>query len=155
MSKSTNNTTGTSLAPTTLLERVKAFLNLGDDGKIASFYDKLVKQFKRDIKSVEASIQIAISNFEQVTDQYTDDIADANEAVEAAWLNVTAANVATNEQQAAFIEPYMDNVVRAEAKVKRIQATYDAAKAAHNKEIEAANAKVAQGNARIAYILGQ
>ena len=155
MSSKSTNTTGASLTPTTILDRVKAFLKLGDDGKIASFYQKLEKQFRRDIKNVEAAIQIAISNFEQVTDKYVDDLADANEAVDNAWLAITAENVATNEDQTEFMVYYMGNIERAERAAKAIQQTYDEAKAVHDKLIEKENARIAVANARIAYILGQ
>ena len=46
-----------SKTPTTLAEQVRAFLNLGDEGKVQSFFDRELKKVERSIKGNEKKIE--------------------------------------------------------------------------------------------------
>lgn len=143
-----------SKAPKTIIEKVTAFLKLGNDGKIASFYERLRKTIERDIKTLQTSRTLLVSNFEQVTDKYQDNLQDAQEAVEAAWMNITPEQVATNQLQEQFMEQYLQGVSTAEAKVEAIERKYTEDSEAHAKELSVIDNKIAKAQARLAVIVG-
>lgn len=143
-----------SKTPKTIAEKVIAFLKLGPDGKMLSFFDRLKKTIERDIRTLETSRTLLVSNFEQVTDKYQDDLQDAQEAVEAAWMNISPEQVATNQLQEQFMSTYLDGVTEAEARANFIQETYDSRLEAHNQQLSEIDGNIARAEARLAVIVG-
>lgn len=143
-----------SKAPKTIIEKVTAFLKLGNDGKIASFYDRLKRTIERDIKTMQTSRSLLVSNFEQVTDKYQDDLQDAQEAVDSAWMNITPEQVATNQLQEQFMSTYLDGISSAEARVEQIKKAYNVKLEAHNQELSEIDNRIANAQARLNIIVG-
>lgn len=146
--------TKNSKTPQTIVEKVKAFLKLGDDGKLQSFYDRLRKTIQRDVKTLETSRALLVSNFERTSDEFNDKIEDAREAVEAAWMNITPENVATNALQESFMVTYLQGIETAENTLGLIEERFKASVAAHESELEAIDKKIAKGNSRLETLVG-
>ena len=112
---STKNST-----PKSMFDKVAAFLKLGPDGKLQSFYTRLQRTIEQDIKKLTTSRNLLVSNFQETTEQYQYDLQDATEAVDSAWMNVVPEQVATNELQAEFMQLYLNGISRAENKITHL-----------------------------------
>ena len=147
---STKNST-----PKSMYEKVAAFLKLGDDGKLQSFYSRLQRTIEQDIKKQRTSRNILESNFAETTEQIGYDLADAKEAVDSAWMNVTAEQVATNELQAQFMHTYLEGISRAEARVTAIENELKFATEAHEQALKTIDDKIARYNSLLVRVTGQ
>lgn len=147
---STKNST-----PKSMFAKVAAFLKLGDEGKLQSFYTRLQRTVEQDIKKLTTSRGILVSNFQEATEQYQYDLQDATEAVDSAWMNVTPEQVATNELQADFMQTYLNGVSRAEAKVTALENQRKAAEEAHASALQAIDDKIAAANKLLVRITGE
>ena len=141
--------------PKSMFEKVVAFLKLGPDGKLQSFYTRLQRTVEQDIKRLNTSRSILVSNFQESTEQYQYDLQDAQEAVDAAWMNVTPEQVATNELQAQFMQTYLDNISRAESKVTSLESLRDSAVEAYNNALKQIDDKIAAANRLLVRITGE
>ena len=84
-------------------------------------------------------------NVEDLTDQ----LQDAKEAVNDAYMAVTAEDVKTNAAMNSFADIYWYNVTQAEGKVERIEKRMEANTEAHKKNIDDLNKQIAKYQARI------
>lgn len=141
--------------PKSMFDKVAAFLKLGPDGKLQSFYTRLQRTVEQDIKRLSTSRSILVSNFQEATEQYQYDLQDATEAVDSAWMNVSPEQVATNELQADFMQTYLNGVSRAEAKVKALEAQRESAEEAHSSALKTIDDKIAAANKLLVRITGE
>jgi hypothetical protein len=112
----------------TLSEKIAAALKLGDAGKINNFFERERRELERSIRANQKNIEAAEYAAEQKTDELRYKLEDAHDSVEAAYLNITPENVATNALQEQFSPVYWagvkaaeDNVVRLEKEISDVQ----------------------------------
>jgi hypothetical protein len=141
--------------PKSMFSKVAAFLKLGDEGKLQSFYSRLQRTVEQDIKKLTTSRSLLVSNFQEVIEQYQYDIQDAVEAVDSAWMNVTPEQVSTNELQSSFMGQYLDGVSRAEAKVTALEDSRSRAEKSHASSLESIDAQIARFNTLLVRITGE
>jgi len=141
--------------PKSMFAKVAAFLKLGDEGKLQSFYTRLQRTVEQDIKKLTTSRSLLVSNFQETTEQYQYDLQDAAEAVDSAWMNVTPEQVSTNELQAAFMGQYLEGVSRAEAKVTALEDARERAAQAHKEALENIDKQIARYNTLLVRITGE
>lgn len=141
--------------PKSMFEKVAAFLKLGPDGKLQSFYSRLQRTIEQDIKKLNTSRNIMVSNFQETTEQYQYDLQDATEAVDSAWMNVTPEQVATNELQASFMQVYLNGIAKAQAKVKSLEAMYQELTENHQKSLKEIDDKITTAEILLAGVTGE
>lgn len=107
----------------TIVARILAILNLGEEGKIGHFFTKQVKSLQREIDGLKRNIVTLTYNSDLAIDQLREKLEDAKAELDAAYLNITPADVETNAKQDEFSATYWSNVERAEAKVTRLEKT--------------------------------
>ena len=139
----------------TLTEKVLAFLKLGDDAKIRSFFDKQVKVIQRSIKNIESEKLTLERQYSIDQEHLQEQLEDAAEAVNAAYLNITVDNVSSNEKQAEFANVYWSGVEKAENKVKSIQSRIKSLEETYTSDIKRLDSEIATYNSKLSNLLGE
>lgn len=155
MSNSKQATPAVVVTPTSkfsIVRSICALLNLGEEGKLESFLDKVVKQLKKEITVVKKNQETATFQHEQTLEDLNDKLVDAQDALTDSYLNVNVDAIQTKEQQNAYIDTYLNNVDRKKAAVIAIEEKIEAVTEAFNKKSEAATAEIASLEERLAVI---
>jgi hypothetical protein len=155
MSNSKQATPAVVVTPTSkfsIVRSICALLNLGEEGKLESFLDKVVKQLKKEITVVKKNQETATFQHEQALEDLNDKLVDAQDALTDSYLNVNVDAIQTKEQQNAYIDTYLNNVDRKKAAVIAIEEKIEAVTEAFNKKSEAATAEIASLEERLAVI---
>lgn len=140
--------------PAGIVAKIMAALKLGEEGKIGSFFNKLESDFKRQIKLIEHNLDAEDLEFDHNLSSLEEKLEDAVAAVESAWMNVTADNVATNSAQDSFKESYLYNIERAETRVKDLETDIKDLKARHERTMKDLNEQIEKYEARLTRIKG-
>lgn len=141
--------TTNSKTPTTFLEKLKAKLKLGDEGKVMSFFEREVKKQERSIKNLTTNRNTLTSTHESDLEDLNDQLADAKEAVEAAYFAITPEQVANNALQDSFSTTFWGNITRAENKVKSIEESIADLKKAHRAKLDDNQEQIDKYKARL------
>lgn len=104
-----------------IVERIMAFLKLGEAGKLDSFFNRITRTLGREITALEQNIKSIGFENEQVLSELDDQLEDAKEALNDAYLNVTPEDVATNQCQVEFMETYLLRISNAQGKIASIE----------------------------------
>ena len=132
-----------------IVASIMSALKLGEEGKIGSFFNKLENEFEREIKSIKHNIKGEELEHDHAVESLKAKIEDAKKAIEDAWMNITAEQVATNAMQESFKGSYLSNVtmkemelVRLEDQLKKINSSYEASITDLNEQIEKYEARL-------------
>ena len=140
--------------PAGIVAKIMAALKLGEEGKIGSFFNRLESDFNRQIKAIEHNISGENLEFDHNLRSLEEQLEDAIAAVENAWMNVTAENVATNSLQDSFKDSYLYAIERAETKVKDIESDIKDLNTRHERTIKDLNEQIEKYQARLDRIRG-
>ena len=102
-----------SFTPKGLVAIIAAALNLGDEGKLASFFAREERDLERSIKGRETNILTLKHNRDSRVLEIEDQIEDQGQALEEAYTNITPEDVATNADQRSFSKQYWAEVENA------------------------------------------
>ena len=95
----------------TIVQKVIAFLNGGDEVKLARFETKFSKYIKKQVSYREDNIETL-----------RDKIADAKEAAKEAVLNINLSSISTTEGAETYCANYFEQVKRANKVVTELEA---------------------------------
>lgn len=116
-----------------IARKIAELANLGDGGKLDSFFNKTIKDINKNITAAKTNLTIHKFQFDQDMDKINEDLEDAAEAVIDAEEKVDMDRIGDNASQTAYIPVYLgaikkaeDNVKYLEAKKKDREATYNA-----------------------------
>ena len=132
-----------------LLERIKAKLNMGEEGQIQNFLDKQVKTLGREIKACEKNIDNLKYNHEADLEKKQEQLEDAKVELDSSYENIKASNVENNAKQNDYASVYWSNVEQAEEKVERIKKSIDNAKEKLADQIKEIEIQIAERQRRI------
>lgn len=132
-----------------LVERVLAFLKLTNDDKVKSFFERQVKSLKRDEKNLLKNIDTLTDQKVDELEKISDKVADAEEAVEAAYIAVSLEDVNTNEKADDFAARYWNNIEKAEALVMKLNESYKETEKNFDERIEKLNEQLVETRRRI------
>lgn len=123
MSNSNKNsgTQNVSTSKFALVRAIARLLNLGDEGKLESFFERVNKRLKKDNTLLTKNLENLKFNHEQTLDALKDKLEDTNDALEAAYTNVDVSSIQTNGQQEQYVETYIDNVDSHLARVQSVE----------------------------------
>lgn len=132
-----------------VIQRIKDKLGLTDDGKIEIFFTKQIKNLERTITTLNKNLENFKFNHEQTMETLREKLEDAQDALDAAYEDVSVEDISSNANAEAFAKLYWSRVDAAEQKVQNIEKEMeDNVKALENKTKET-NEKIALTNVRI------
>lgn len=143
------NTTKTTA--TGIVAKIMAFLKLGEEGKIISFFERLRKNLKRQIEVNKRNKENLVFNNQAKVDKLNDDLEDAKATLEQTYLNVPVESVSTNADQEAFESTYWSKIEKAESEISRIKKQLEDNEISFKKQIESIDKTIAE----LQYRLGQ
>ena len=135
-----------------IVRAISAFLKLGDDGKLDSFFTRVVKTLNKEIAAHEANLKTIAFNFTQNLDELKDNLEDAQSALADAYMKVDVSRISTNEDQKDFMERYLENIDNHAAAVKRIEKSIESATEANEEKVKGIKEQVASLKERISKI---
>lgn len=138
-----------------LLEKAKAFLNLGDDGKMYSFWLKIEKDAKSKIKQLKANISKLDLDHEIALDKLNEQLEDAKEALEHAYINIDVKSIQTNTAQDDYLKTYLGNIAAKESVIERLEKNKESLIEAYNTTKEAYQNDIKKIEAKAAKILAE
>jgi ClpP class serine protease len=125
-----------------IVRSICALLNLGEEGKLESFLDKVVKQLKKEITVVKKNQDTAVFLHEQTLEELNDKLVDAQDALKDSYLSVNVDAIQTKEQQNSYIDTYLSRIDAKKAAVLAIEAKIEQVTEAYNKKAEASEAEI-------------
>ena len=137
-----------------IVASIMAALKLGEEGKIGSFFNKLENEFEREIKSIKHNIKGEELEHDHAVESMKAKIEDAKKAIEDAWMNITAEQVATNAMQDSFKDSYLSNVTLKEVELKRLEDQLERINKSHDESLEDLNGQIDKYEARLKKIRG-
>lgn len=104
--------------PMSLIDRIKATLKIGDEGKVQNFIDKQTSLLKREIKSLNQNISVLKNEYENKMEDFNDKISDYEQAVTNAYEAINPEELKNNASTELFAKEYWTNVVACERDLK-------------------------------------
>ncbi len=147
MSETTNNNKSMSI-----VERVLAFLNITEEGKVNNFFMKLRKNLERDIKNLKKNLDTVTDNYNEKLDQLEENKQDAEVRVEEAYIGVTAEDISTNENASDFMDTYWERIERQETILARINANIESTKEEMETETKSIKEQIAERERKLSKI---
>lgn len=145
----------TTVKPTGIVAKIMAFLNLGDAGKLQSFFDREIKKKKREIESYQKSIENEKYNSKGRLEALVEQEEDASKEVDDAYYSVKPEDVKTNAEQEAFAYIYWSKVEQAESKLARIQDEIEEEKEKTKEKIESYEEQIKERQVRISKLTAE
>jgi len=142
-------------APLTIEQRVIAFLNLGEDGQVLSFFGHVRKATERDLVSLETNLKSVAFQHTQKLDSLNDDLKDAEAAVKEAYESVDTTRIKTNADQKAYIAQYLNQVGSAERKVQDVKSQIEKANEFQKETVKSYEEKIKVLKARLVTFSGE
>ena len=139
----------------TLAEKVKAALNIGDKGKVDSFFIREEKNFKRELKVLSRRLENNSINAETEIEVFEDKIFDAEGAIENALTNLDVKKISTNASQDEYSETFWNRVLAAEVKLENLKEEKVKTLEKYNKKGEDIQKDIDKCNRRILAITGE
>ena len=137
-----------------IVASIMSALKLGEEGKIGSFFNKLENEFEREIKSINHNIKGEELEHDHAVESLKAKIEDAKKAIEDAWMNITAEQVATNALQDDFKASYLYKVAQAESHLEHLEGQLKRVDSAHDTLIKDLNEQIERYEARLKKIRG-
>lgn len=135
-----------------IVRSIAALLKLGNDGKLDSFLTRVVKTLNKEVTIITKNIDTVKFNFSQRLSELQDQLDDAKDALENAYLEVNIDRIGTNEAQTSYVEVYLDNIDRKAKDVSIIEKRIKTETEENEKELKDLTAQVESLNKRVAII---
>ncbi len=154
--KNTENTeTGVSKSKFSIVRAISTLLKLGNDGKIESFLEKVIRQLKKEVTVYKKNLDTLSFNYEQTVEELKEKLEDALDAYEHSLLEIDPAKVGTNEQQSAYIEVYLDNIDLKALAIKALEEEIAEKEESYKKEKETIEKQISSLTKRIEAVSAQ
>lgn len=150
MSTSTENTKKEKGLVMTLVSKIAVALKLGDEGKLQSFMDRIIRDGNREVTRLNQNLSTEKISYEHSLEKLNDDLADAKQALEDAYMNVDVKRIGTNADQDSYKAIYLRGIQDAEIaidkiedKITRLKEEYSKSKKEITEQINAYKARIA------------
>lgn len=141
-----------SKTPQTLVEKIKAKLKLGEDGKLMSFFERLNRNLERKLQALIQKKNNLVFNFENRLQELNDAVEDARQNVTDVYESADVTRMTTNASQDEYMTEYLSAIDRAEAALESAENAVKLAQELHNSELGALNKQISALEARIARV---
>ncbi len=134
--KSESNKTQSTESKYALVNLIMKVLKLDDQGLLEKFFDKQIKNLRRNIKVAKQNIEATTTNFENDKDELKDQIEDAEENVILAYTNIDPDQLKSNGSISIYEDIYWSNVSRAEQNVEKLKGILENKASEYEQQIE-------------------
>jgi vacuolar-type H+-ATPase subunit I/STV1 len=148
MSAQAQNTTTKSKF--TLTQKVMAFFKITEDAKVDSFFIGLEKEWNREIKTRQHNIQTVEFEYEEKLSKLQDQLVDAEQALEDAWVNVNPDKLVTKSAEKDYAVQYVAHIENAEAEVMNLNNSIEYLQQNHAEILHLFNDEILTLQARLA-----
>lgn len=131
---------------------ISAKLNLGDQGKLDSFFERAVKFLKKEIDGLKANLNVLKFNFDTIISDLKDQLQDAEDALKDSYEAVEIDNIINNDAQKKFLETYLDNISKCEKEVETINEKIEKETETYNEKVSDIQKEIEFREKRIAKI---
>jgi hypothetical protein len=138
-----------------IYSRICALLKVGDEGKVQSLLNMVVRELKRSIVGNEQSIKNCQYELETLLTKHQDRVEDLTQAVTDAEESVDLTRIQTNADREVYMRTYLQNISNAEKALEDVEKQYENNKKAFTDEIERLEAQNVKLADRISRILGE
>lgn len=138
-----------------IVEKIMRKLQLGDEGKIGSFFEKQVDKSRKAIRDLNRNKETLKNRYEDDVTDLKDKLQDAQEALNDAYENVTPEDVKSNAAMLEFESTYWAGVKSAKREVERLEKALENREKTHKEEIEAVDKEVAAHQERMDILKGK
>jgi hypothetical protein len=145
---STENTT--SKSKFTLTKKVMAFFKITEDAKVDSFFIGLEKEWNREIKTREHNIKTVEFDYEEKLSKLQDQLVDAEQALEDAWVNVNPEKLVTKSAEKDYTVQYVAHIENAESEVVSLKNSIEYLQEEHSENIQIVRDEILTLKARLA-----
>jgi hypothetical protein len=118
-----------------IVRSICALLNLGDEGKLDSFFTKVDKQLKNEITLLKKEMDTKEFISKQTLEELEDKLEDANVSLEEAYLQVDVDKIQTKEDQSIYVENYLENIDRKKTEVISLEDRIKTLKESFEKDV--------------------
>ena len=132
-----------------IVSKIMTILNLGEEGKVGSFFNGLEKHYSSHISKLEHNKKSLEFKYESDVDNLNDRLADAKEDLENSWLSIDVEKIQTREDQKNYINVYNQNISRATAVVEGLEDDLENLKKSHEDAIKDIENQIAEYTARL------
>lgn len=139
----------------TLVSKIAAALKLGDEGKLQSFMDRIIRDSNREVTRLSQNLSTEKISYDHSLEKLNDDLADAKQALEDAYMNVDVARIGTNADQDAYKATYLHGIEEAEKAIDRIEERITHLKEVYSKSKKDITEQINAYKARIATFEGK
>lgn len=135
-----------------IVAKIMTILNLGEEGKVGSFFNGLEKHYSSNISRLEHNSKSLEFKYQSDVDNLLDRLADAKEDLENAWLHVDLEKIQTREDQKNYINEYNSNISRATAVVENLENDLEKLEKSHKEAIADIENQIAEYQSRLSRI---
>lgn len=133
-----------------ITRRVLAFFNVGDDGKVDSFFIGLEKELKSEISRRQHNIGSLNFEHDALISRLNDNLEDAKLTLDNAWLNVNPEVIgSTRESQKSYRAQYLAGIEKATQEVEDLQDSIEKANKQHTEKLETLEKEIKELSYRI------
>lgn len=136
-----------------LVAKIKALLNLGDEGKLESFFTIIERESNNRIKQLQQNIKKAELDHELQLSEFNDKIADAELESTDAYTDVDMDMLETKTSQKEYMEIYLNNIRRKENALNDLIERKKRLEENHKERIDSYNNDIAKIESRLEKIL--
>jgi hypothetical protein len=135
--------------PMSLIDRIKATLKIGDEGKVQNFIEKQTSKLEREIKSINQNISILENEYSNKMADFGDQTQDAEQAVIDAYEAITIEELKNNASTDEFSKKYWANIEECEKGLKRLEKVIEDYKESYSTKLENFKLQIAERERRI------
>jgi len=103
-----------------LVNIIMSMLNMGDAGKMESFFSRSIKFFSKEITKLESDLRVQSLRLNNEMDDLKDNLADAMEDLENAYKNVEPSRIENNAAQDDYRNVYFGRIEAVEDNIDRL-----------------------------------
>jgi hypothetical protein len=134
----------------TLTQKVMAFFKITEDAKVDSFFIGLEKEWNRDIKTREHNIKTVEFEYEEKLSKLQDQLVDAEQALEDAWVNVNPEKLVTKSAEKDYATQYVAHIENAETEVINIKNAIEYLEKNHAENLQVVKDEISTLQGRLA-----
>lgn len=127
-----------------LTRKIAAMFKLGENGKLDSFFERVVKSLKKEKTLLTKNLDNAEFNHKQALDNIDDKLEDAKDTLQEAYTSVDLECIKTNELQKDHVEVYLSGIEGATKAVQLLEKEREKLIEAYKEEVGCTESRVSR-----------
>jgi hypothetical protein len=135
-----------------ITRQINKTLKLGDVGKFDSFLSRVSNTLSKEIKGLERIASNEQYNHDNRLEELNDKLKDAEQELEASYLNIELDSIGTNQKETDYVDTYLGNIDRHVLAVQKIEKSIATENEVYADFVKNSDAQIASLNKRITAI---